>query len=435
MLCTDILVLLSGGLGIEVQGVTRFHLKFLVRLVKMWSAKRGVVAFPSMRVSYMTRQRDFSDLQSPISAESAVGSDLRTSADPLNLYRQVRDARSSARDREQRDDRGDERGPGDLSAIELWKKTSDLAVRYLQTTGKDLEVLAYLLEAEVRLYGLAGLAATIELATGLIRKYWGSLYPVADEDGFAATLLPLTRLNGEAIIYPMQRLPISGPSGAEVLRVWQSEQAQRIEALKRDNKYEEVTKQVSRGAWTIERVNDAVNSTNDEFFVGLSHDLLRVRKAFEELDSVCEQQVPEDVQPIFNRFHDGLKAVEAAARLSAGARWDAAMKVAHGAAGVGEGNLVADNATQSVQQPLPGSLKGPVVAVSGREQALQQLEEVALWFEKHEPQSLIPFEVRKVLRRGRMKPEQLYMELISDENTRQFFYRDLGMVLPEQSDQ
>jgi len=48
---------------------------------------------------------------------------------------------------------------------------------------------------------------------------------------------------------------------------------------------------------------------------------------------------------------------------------------------------------------------------------------------------LIPFEVRKVLRRGRMKPEQLYMELISDENTRQFFYRDLGMVLPEQSDQ
>ncbi|MEI7702778.1 MAG: type VI secretion system ImpA family N-terminal domain-containing protein, partial [Planctomycetia bacterium] len=177
----------------------------------------------------MTSELDFQQLLQPISEESAVGQDLRTSGDPSNLYRQVRDARSSARDREQRDDRGDDRAADEASAIEQWQKTSTLAQKYLQTVGKDLEVVACLLEAQVRVNGLGGLSAVIELSAGLIDRYWGQLYPLQDEDGYETTMLPLSRLNSEAIIYPLQRLQISETSGAEVLLVWQTDQAQRVE--------------------------------------------------------------------------------------------------------------------------------------------------------------------------------------------------------------
>lgn len=384
----------------------------------------------------MPNQLDFSDLAKPIAEDSPVGSDLRSSEDPLNPYRQVRDARSSARDREQRDDRGDIRGPGDVPASELWKKTSELAVRYLQKTGKDLEVAACLLEAELRIHGLAGLAAVAELTTELINRYWGRLFPAPDEDGFATTLLPLTRLNGEAILYPLQRLPVSDSAGGERLLVWQSEQAQRIEALKRDRKDELAARQIAGGAWTLERVNAAIGSTDDLFFVQLSQDLDRAKLALGKLDKAFESNVPEDARPILRRFQEGLGLVEAAARVSAGSRWEAA--VLRGRTTEAPPDSVAD--TGSPAKPVlaagsnaagPGAAAG---AISGREHAFQRLEEVALWFEKHEPQSLIPFEVRKVLRRGRMKPEQLFMELISEESARKYFYRDLGMVLPEQSD-
>lgn len=68
-----------------------------------------------------------------------------------------------------------------------------------------------------------------------------------------------------------------------------------------------------------------------------------------------------------------------------------------------------------------------------RELALTQLEEIAAWFERNEPQSILPSEIRKVVRRGRMTPEQLYKDLIDDESVRRQLFRDVGIV-PQDSD-
>ena len=55
------------------------------------------------------------------------------------------------------------------------------------------------------------------------------------------------------------------------------------------------------------------------------------------------------------------------------------------------------------------------------------LEKVAKWFESNEPQSLLPPEIRKVIKRGRMSPQELFQDLISDENARRQLYRDVGI--------
>jgi predicted component of type VI protein secretion system len=131
---------------------------------------------------------------------------------------------------------------------------------------------------------------------------------------------------------------------------------------------------------------------------------------------------------VFHKFQEGFNAVEASMRLAGGAKWAAASSA----------QVVAPAGQQVATAPLGGAVAvasvsgGVTVGLSGREQSFHRLEEVAQWFEKHEPQSLIPYEVRKVLRRGRMKPEQLFMELIPDESARTYFFRDLGMEMPEQ---
>jgi type VI secretion system protein ImpA len=75
----------------------------------------------------------------------------------------------------------------------------------------------------------------------------------------------------------------------------------------------------------------------------------------------------------------------------------------------------------------PGS-SGPIRT---RSNALDLLETVAKWFETHEPQSILPSEIRKAIRRGKMSPQELYLDLISDTEVRRQLYKDVGMTLPE----
>ncbi len=62
------------------------------------------------------------------------------------------------------------------------------------------------------------------------------------------------------------------------------------------------------------------------------------------------------------------------------------------------------------------------------------LENAARWFEKHEPQSILPSEIRKAIRRGRMNPEELYRDLISDESVRHQLYKDVGIEIRQQEE-
>jgi type VI secretion system protein ImpA len=64
---------------------------------------------------------------------------------------------------------------------------------------------------------------------------------------------------------------------------------------------------------------------------------------------------------------------------------------------------------------------------SGREDAFRTLESIALFFERTEPQSLVPAQLRKAIRWGRMSPAQLYSELIEDSSVREQIFKVVGI--------
>ena len=98
------------------------------------------------------------------------------------------------------------------------------------------------------------------------------------------------------------------------------------------------------------------------------------------------------------------------------------------------GNRIARN-DAPIAVVAAGSSGVAVSAVPGqignRSAAFDLLETVAKWFEIHEPQSILPSEIRKAIRRGKMSPQELYMDLITDADVRRQLYKDVGMPMPQ----
>jgi type VI secretion system protein ImpA len=77
-----------------------------------------------------------------------------------------------------------------------WPAIVQLCSIMLATRSKDLQILAWLVEAWLRQRGFAGLLDGLRLCEALLRSYWPALHPVIEADGDAdARLAPFEWLN------------------------------------------------------------------------------------------------------------------------------------------------------------------------------------------------------------------------------------------------
>jgi type VI secretion system protein ImpA len=63
-----------------------------------------------------------------------------------------------------------------------------------------------------------------------------------------------------------------------------------------------------------------------------------------------------------------------------------------------------------------------------RNDAFRQLEVIATFFERTEPQSLLPAQIRRVIRQGQLTPREFFEELIEDPAARDKLFKTLGLV-------
>src|SRR6202035_3215300 len=111
------------------------------------------------------------DLLNPVSPENPAGPNLRY--DPI--YDKIKEARRQDDDAPQ-GEWARERKVAD------WALTIKLVSETLATKTKDLQWVAWLAEAMLRKEGIGGLREALDLAKGMLEKFWDGLYPEL-EDG------------------------------------------------------------------------------------------------------------------------------------------------------------------------------------------------------------------------------------------------------------
>lgn len=356
-------------------------------------------------------------LLEPISDENPAGVDLRENDDPNNIFRRVKDARNEAR---QEENQAALDGTISPEASRIWRQVWEDGLEYLKTQAKDLEIAAYMIEASIRLDGYRGLATALELTSELVSRFWGELLPTPDEDGIETTIFPISRLNGEVASYPMLRVPITADGSVGELVVWQHSQASQLEQLKPDER----ALRISRGAVTLEQFNRAVAETPPDFYVKLYQQLGLAREKLKCLNDIFEEKAGDEFAPNLSKFDSLLDEADSILRQIAGDK----LKPAGAVEEVEEGGSSAEAGVT-----FSGGGEGTKTqgGIQSREDALNQLEIIAKWIEKHEPQSLLPSEIRKVIKRGKMTPQELYKDLISDSAVRKTLYRDVGIEVTD----
>jgi len=371
-------------------------------------------------------------LLAPIPGDKPVGIDLRADTNPASDYFKLKDARFAARAKEREIDGDPSLATGELGE---WRLILDLGPKLLATQSKDLEIGTWVVEALLRRQGFAGLRDGFRLVRGLVEKYWDGIYPLPDEDGVAAKVAPLAALNGEGadgtLIQPMRKVPLTAGKEPGPFAAWHYEQAQKMASVT-DEKAK--AWHGKAGTATMDQIEASRRASKPKFFVDLVDDIRLCQEEFAgltaALDKVCGQDSPPS-STIRNTLENVMMVASTLGREALAAAKAAADAAAAGAAVAGDGAAAAGNGAEAPakgQAGPPGLMLGPIRT---REDAFAALIQVGDFFRRTEPQSIVPYAIDELVRRGRMLLPELLGELIKDVAQRKTFFMVAGMKPPE----
>ena len=361
---------------------------------------------------------DLETLLAPLDGDVGVGVDLRADYSPSSPYQKLRDARAEARAEERALETS---GEADPAVPQGWRVVKQLGLQCLREKTKDFEIAAWLLEALVRLDGLAGLIGGAELLAGLLERYWDPAFPQPDEDGMDIRAAPLGGLSGDGVdgtlMQPLRRLALfRRPDGRGVgLHLWKI--AEDTEAIPNegDNK--------KRRKARYDAGVPEMKALENEARVDAAHlrrnaqAAMQARRVWEALGARMDARFG-DLAPNTRRVAEALERMQEIATRLIGPVHEDAAPVAPDEA---EALAVAEDGTGG-----DGVVAAPR-ALRTREDAIRQLEELADYFRKTEPHSPLPYTLDDAVRRARMPLPDLLAEVLPDNGARQAMLTMLGI--------
>lgn len=368
---------------------------------------------------------DISTLLTDISQDAPCGDDTREDASPTSPYFSLKDLRSQARALERQVLADDE-----IVQVPQWREMAREIPVLLTERTKDLEYVAWLIEALCREHGFVGLADGFILARELLLNHWDNLYPEPDEEGLATRIAPLVGLNGldaeGTLIQPILSVPLFQSDNGGYFAAWHAEQAAEVGRLDEDR----ALNRIKTGAASPEALQGAVATTPVEELASTRQAIHRAQQAFGELSDVMDDVMGEP-QPTTN-IRQALDRCLSVLSHHAGVRIDEWNR--QHVADAAPANVASDenSSSQGSDVTSPRTVVDPVqVAIESRAEALSELRHLSDFFLKTEPHSPVSYAIRKAVRWSELSLPELMQELIDDGGARDGFYRLTGVPAPE----
>lgn len=363
---------------------------------------------------------DLETLLAPLDDAGGVGVDLRADYSPSSPYQKLRDARAEARAEERALETS---GEADPAVPQGWREVKRLGLLCLGEKTKDFEIAAWLLEALVRLDGLAGLIGGAELLSGLLEQYWEPGFPQPDEDGMDIRAAPLGGLSGDGVdgtlMQPLRRLALfRRPDGRGVgLHLWKI--AEDTEAI--PNEGDNKKRRKARYDAGVPEMKALENEARvDAAHLRRNAQLaMRARRVWEALGERMDARFG-DLAPNTRRVAEALERMQEIATRLIG-------PVHEEAAAAAPDEAVEEMLAVAEDGPGGGGMVAAPRALRTREDAIRQLEELADYFRKTEPHSPLPYTLDDAVRRARMPLPDLLAEVLPDNGARQAMLTMLGI--------
>jgi len=238
------------------------------------------------------------DLLTPIPGDNPSGPDIRYDA-KLPIYDQVKEARRQ----------DDELAQGDWQRerkVADYPRVIRLTQDALATKSKDLQLAAWLVEANLRTQGFSGLAEGLTLCHGLVANFWETLNPPV-EDGDEEPRMGHLEWVGSALEIPLKSAALTA-LGHDWFKFKESRLVGYEEQAKTDKEKKLRTQRVSEGKLTPEAFDKAFAETPKAFYLRAEKDLDLCLKALVDLDDLCQQKFTTS-PPSFAKLRAALEEV------------------------------------------------------------------------------------------------------------------------------
>lgn len=353
------------------------------------------------------------ELIQPISGDAETGINPRDDISPTSTYYLLKDVRNLARAKERKALVDEE----DVLAIASeWRPILEQVPKALKHNCKDLEFVAWFIEALCRLHGFKGLALGFTLAAELIERYWNDLYPIPDPTDLSERLAPLIGLNGieseGSLIQPIKAILIIEGQSEGPYSTWQYEQALEVDRLDKEKQ----VKKFEAGSTSLEDVDIAIKETPDSFFITLNNDIDASILAFNHLSTVMDSAMGGEPQPT-SYISKAIQSCSLCVKQLA----EKALEKAANTENPENTEMLANNEENT------STVVGVEQQLNSREQAIQSLDSIADFFRKTEPHSPMSYAIEQVIRWSDLSLPELLQELIQDGEARNGFFKLSGI--------
>lgn len=347
----------------------------------------------------------FEQLLVPISDAKPSGDSLKSNG----VYSAIKQARSA-------DDPNLPMGvwQHDLKVAD-WDEVSTLAVTALQSKTKDLQLMVWLLEAQIHKFGFNGIAPAVHLMSEITDNFWSDMYPHIDDGDLEYRTNLIAWLN-DKLQPTIRQLPIT-QTRAERQFIWAEwEIAVNIEMrtkVQTQSKDYVDTRQISQAiaATPIEYYQTLYQSISDALISLDRYSLL--------LDEKCQQDAPslEGIMRLLMEIRETLVMQVRPRQMAAPADED----------------HQEPSASNSKQIPSGGDSGGVSddESVDNREKAYAQLADAAAFLMQDDPHSPAPYLVFKAIEWGKLNTAELYQELFVEQQGQLNIFELLGLNLEE----
>jgi len=336
---------------------------------------------------------DIEGLLSPIAGDNPAGESLQYTP----VYDQIKEARRSE----------DPLSQGDWQRelkVADWDEVVRLSTDALANRSKDLQICAWLSEALTRNDGFRGLRDSLLLAAGLHERFWDNLDPEIEEGDLEARANALALLDRQTAA-AIREASITKAPAFSFLQ-W--------EIVKGDGAGPpaEAPSPSADGepALTMDGFVKAKNASRRAFYEELWTSIEEVWTAFGALDRIMDEK--------FGRQTPGLGALKTT--LEKIRDWvDKTTK---------EKRLEEPDGSTIGEGAAGGGAAGTVAgAVSGRQDALRRLADVAEYFRRTEPHSPVSYLVQRAIAWGQMPLDAWLGDVIKDGTLLENLKETLGI--------
>lgn len=370
-------------------------------------------------------------LANPIHEDFPTGEDLRQNTSDPNPFRTIKDAEAQARRLENAirsadpQDIDEERRPNNIKkrSLEQWRVVRDQSVDALKSRTKDLEVAVSLLDALIRTNQFEGFNAGIQALSQLVQQFWPTLHPqeeISQQVNGETKVLSIPRLlrlknlcdGGEESLLQrtLRFVPLNSDDPQDATAFWQAE--------------------TGASADSVAQFESAVRSLSPEAVARLAADLKSSQTELDSLNDLLNTRHREAFGSEWHPFKSTARRVEGFHKILARVRPD----IVAGEPSASAENSDESNTDAAAAAPEEKSGTVPGKPLRNREDAFKILVEVADFFARTEPQSLLPSLLKRTVELGRMPPEEYFKSIIASKDSLKDVFRLHGIKPQQPSD-